>query len=285
MKNTFFLFILCAFIINCNQSTKNAGINVYEKKDNNYSQDEKNISEIKTKNESTKRELILINGNQILDDAYLKGGFWSINGDEYDLYPCLLRFDSDRYYFVPSGPPFEPWVEGHYSVIENKVVLVPEGIAYDFVDEILKETWELYYTIIENSVHYTEGLIGKGIIFGRDKSRVKNGEIKNVNGHEIVIERYDEWFKVNSNVKVRTGPGINYEYYIFELYAGHPEMDYLPEGNSIVIIGRTNYLDTQNGLTGYWYYCTIVAGFEEFNIVKPKKGNYGYWIFGPSIDF
>jgi hypothetical protein len=210
--------------------------------------------------------------------------------------PLELSFLNDEYKIRPLLEGDPPCIEGKFYIIGNKILLKYNNVSYEstyyIFDAIFKEDWELEYTIINDSLYFSEGLIGKGIIFGRNDSKPKDGEIRIINGNEIIIQRNEGGIRLKSDVKVRIGPGVNFQYCIFELYSEDAwyvvtsTVDYLPEGYWVDKIGHSKNIDTDDGLTGYWYYCFIpVYPDAGGKIIKPSEviKNSG-WIFGPLID-
>jgi hypothetical protein len=234
---------------------------------------------------------------------FLDSRFYTLNvkGErKYNIKIYELRFWNDTYnfYLLPGGgdPPF---VEGSYQILDNKILLkymvVTGESDYYVFDDIFKEDWELEYTVINDSLYYSEGLTGKGIIFGRDKSKPKNGEIRIVNEQEIIIQRNDNEeenrIKLTSDVIVRTGPGSNFQRCTFEWYdqeywyAVTSITGFLRTDTPVYILGHSRNTDTDNGLTGYWYYCWIPV-YPDWGgkISEPSETiNNNAWIFGPSI--
>jgi len=222
---------------------------------------------------------------------------------------CRLKFYKwGGYIFIPDFEGDSPYIEGSYQIINNKILLkyinipyyeYPEEPQYYKFDDILKEDWELEYTSIDNSIFYTEGLVGKGIIFGREKSRPKAGDIIITKEYAIVaVERTE--MSLPCDAIVRIGPGINYQNCIFELYDhalrinptedNKPDYEtilntgYLKKGYTIILLGHSVNTDTIDGLTGYWYYCWIIIWVDMGGkIIEPKTTENNGWIFGPSI--
>jgi hypothetical protein len=227
---------------------------------------------------------------------FIENRFWSLDTVEEADYGWLvglgLRFnhpEKDNYAIIPNGPPFEPWLYGDYHLENEKIVLYPTSISVygKEMDEIFRDKLELERITIDNSLYYTEGLTGKNIIFGASGSRPRKGDIRYVNGHKIILDDNREC-KLNSNARIRKGPGINYEFYPLKVFNENQmphlardtviDMPYLLQGRSVKILGHTEFQETHDNLTGYWYYCQIwYSPYEE------EAPNYG-WIFGPLID-
>jgi len=244
--------------------------------------------------------------SQIISREFLRSDFYTLNlynEANYNIDKWGLSFFSDNTYQIRplvEGDP--PYIEGSYQVNDDKVLLKYIGIPYYEYpeypknykfDNILKEDWELEYTTISNSLYFSEGLVGKGIIFAREKSKPKANEIRTVNGHDIIIEQEnEEGFRLTSNARVRIGPGKNFQHCFFELFEydefeeNKPPLitEYLKEGTRVYILGHSKNIDTIDGLTGYWYYCWIpVYPDTGGRIIKPKVENNNGWIFGPLI--
>jgi len=218
---------------------------------------------------------------------------------EYNMKVWGLFFQNDKYYFfgLTGGDP--PCIEGSYQVVGNKVLLKYIGVQWDFepsygFDDILKEDWELEYIVINDSLYYSEGLTGKGIIFGRKEPMPNDGEIRIVNGNEIVIQRIGR-IETKSDVTVRIGPSENFQHCTFEYYQEEISDDrgflatsvveFLREDFPVFIIGHSKNTDTVNGLTGYWYYCQIPCWPDiGYKIIEPKVRDNSAWIFGPLLD-
>jgi len=250
----------------------------------------------------------LLSEGEIVFGKFFENYFWSldiVNEADYNWrFGLFIRFDypkNNEYVIIPNGSPFDPWVYGNYHIEEENIILTPTRIdsyGREIIDEIFKEKLELERIIIDNSLFFIEGLIGKGIIFGaglrifgpndNDKEfRPKKGDIRYVNGHKLIIDDYRE-SKLISDAYIRKGPGMNYEYYNVRIYnAGQIshlqwdtviDMSYLPQGRSIKILGHTEFQETHNNLTGYWYYCQ--TNFSYYEESMPAF----VWIFGPSLD-
>jgi len=238
-------------------------------------------------------------------DKFLGSDFYprNIHPDEisYNIEPFIMEFyQNGTYHFRPTIGGDPPYVKGNFQIINNKVLLKyisipyyenPQHPQYYKFEDILKEDWELEYTTINDSLYYSEGLIGKGIVFGREKSRPKAGSIIKTNEFDIVIVEGD-WLRLKSDVIVRIGPGSNYQHCTFEFYdhgndddeiTGTSITEYCRKEQTIILIGRSINTDTIDYLTGYWYYCWIpVYPDTGGKIIKPKMLNVNNgWIFEP----
>ena len=231
------------------------------------------------------------------EEGFFDSSFYTLNfwGErDYNIKTWILIFYKDRYIFRPTEEGDPPYIEGSYEIIDNKIILnyigIPYGSYEHLFDNILMENWVLEYTAINDSIYFTEGLIGKNIIFARNDSKPQDGESRTINGYEILIKKIDH-LRINSNVEVRIGPGEQYQICTFEWRGeeGWDKMnsvtDYLIEEAVIYTIGHSKNRDTFNGLTGFWYYCWIPVWKDlGGKIIKPLevKNNSG-WIFGPLI--
>ena len=261
--------------------------------------DNKNIFETQIDNKNQ------MNGTSFNRD-FLRSNFLTLNfynEAEYEIKKWYLNFLRDFYEFKPPIEGDPPVIRGTYEIIDNKVILKykDEPYGYEFddykFDDILREDWELEYIFIDNSLHFFDGLTGKGIIFGRIDSEPREGDVRIINGHEIIMQRDD--IRANSNVTVRIGPGINYQHFVFEWWDEYDSFEngeyvfkkenfiteYFREGYTVYILGHSKNIDTINELTGYWYYCKFL-GFKDsrFKIIEPANiiNNNG-WIFGPLL--
>lgn len=229
--------------------------------------------------------------NQIINTEFLNSSFYTLNirsEISYDIKAWMLKFFSNGEYN------FRPPLGGDIRLL-LKYIEMPYGeyAEYKF-DNILKEDWELEYTKINNSLYYSEGLVGKGIIFGREKSSPKVGDIIKTNEYDIVSVQRDH-LRLQSDVIVRIGPGINFQHCIFEWYdydennydrgpIGTSTAEYVRKNNIAILIGHSINTDTIDGLTGYWYYCWIpIYPDMGGKIIEPKVENNSGWIFGPSM--
>ena len=259
---------------------------------------EKNIpktSENKVINDEQQQSVSSFNREFLNYNFYTLNLYNEVN---YNINKWRLTFLSDnRYEFRPLVEDNFYKIEGSYQIIDNKVLLKYIGMPYGEYDKykfdsILKENWELKYTTISNSLYFSEGLIGKGIIFAREKYRENPIETRTVNGHDLImVQGNEEGYILTSNVVVRMGPGINFQHCIFEWinnyesdHASTSTTDYLEEGKRIYIIGHSKNTDTINGVTGYWYYCHINIYFDSGGkIIEPKTvKNNNCWIFEAS---
>jgi len=308
MKKFVSIFIIFIFF-SCNYKSSNT----LQKKSNEILLENteiitnKNVTEIIT-NKTTETKTIFeeqLNNSKINRD-FLRSDFMTLNfwGEaDYNINKWYLQFFRDFYQFRPPVEGDPPVIRGNYEIIDNKVILkyTDEPYGYELsdykFDDILREDWELEYIIIENSLHFFDGLTGKGIVFGRLDSEPKKGDLRIINGHEIIMQK-DE-IRASSDVTVRIGPGINYQHFIFEWrdeYDSFEEDEYIlkkeifiteyfRERYPVYIIGHSKNIDTVDGLTGYWYYCRFI-GFRDsgFEIIEPANiiDNSG-WIFGPLL--
>lgn len=219
---------------------------------------------------------------------FLENTFWSLDMvGEADYTGCIvLRFNipKDRfgldneesdpaYAMTPNGPPFEPWVIGYYAIENGKVLLSPLRTVpkRDYIPETISESLELEHVMLHDSVHFTEGLAGNGITFGarNDNLRPRNGETRNVNGHKlIIIDR--QAVIANSNARIRKGPGVDFELLEYAI-SDEEVLPYIPKGHDVYVLGHTEFTETYNDLTGYWYYVETWV---------PQIG----WVFGPLLD-
>jgi hypothetical protein len=236
----------------------------------------------------------LFPGEDFLESYFYTLNFWGERN--YTIGKWTLNFYGNNIYkFRPPVAGDPPEIQGSYQIYDNKVMLKYKGLTYEsdyyVFDDILKEDWELEYTVINDSLYYSEGLIGKGIIFGRERSQPKDGEIRTVNGHEIVIQRNDDVrLRPKSDVTVRIGPGTNFQHCVFQWYGEEwyvvtSTTEFLREGTPIEIIGHSKNMDTVNGLTDYWYYCWIIV-YPDWGggIIEPSgMKNNSAWFFGPDI--
>ena len=245
-----------------------------------------------------------ISENGIINREFLRSDFYTLNlynEANYNIDKLGLNFYNDNTYEIrPLAGGDPPYIKGSYQINDNKVLLKYTGIPYyedaEYkqyykFDSILKEDWELEYTSINNSLYFSEGLTGKGIIFARGKSKPKDNEIRTINGHDIIIgQRNEEGYRLTSNAKGRIGPGVNFQHCVFKWHdeMGTKTTEYVEEGDKIYIIGHSKNIDTINGQTGYWYYCNIPSYFDrDVEIIEPKtvkNDNNNVWIFGPLID-
>jgi hypothetical protein len=239
-----------------------------------------------------------ISGNQIINREFLRSDFFTLNlynEVNYNINKWGLTFFSDDTYEIrpmTAGDP--PVIKGNYQIKDDKVLLkyidMPDGELAEYkFDSILKEDWELKYVSINNSLYFSEGLTGKGIIFAREKSKPKDNEIRTIDGHDVIIvQKNEDGYRLTANAKGRIGPGVNFQHCVFKWSDewGTKTTEYVEEGDKIYIIGHSRNIDTINGLTGYWYYCNIPSYFDrDVEIIEPKtvKDN-NVWIFGPLID-
>lgn len=200
-----------------------------------------------------------------------------------------LHFDlkKNTYKLTGGGPEWIPIVDGVFDIKNSTIYLTPlkVNLEYDFnwiIPNLLKkikEEWELKYIEIEDNLYYTKGLNGKGIIFYDINSWPNEGEVRIVDGIEIITMKQG-YYKPRENARVRNGPGVQYEIFIID---GN---DYLPAGKGMdmFILGHSKNVDTQNGLTGYWYYGQMVLFFDT-DVKNPNGGDSPFgWIFGPLLE-
>jgi hypothetical protein len=266
-------------IIENNIVTENNIYSEWEKVNNKYDITEDPNMDNRTLSEE---EILLI---KIIENSF--ASLHSVGEADYGWIVGLgLRFnfpEKNNYAIIPGGPPFQPWLIGEFRIENEKIVLYPTSISVygKEMDEIFKDKLELERITIDNSLYYTEGLTGKNIVFGAGGSGPSKGDIRYVNGHKIILDDHREC-KLNSNARIRKGPGINYEFYSLKVFNEKWDMvidtTYFLQGRSIYILGHTEFQETHDNLTGYWYYCQIwYSPYEE------EAPSYG-WIFGPLID-
>ena len=295
MKNILLLF-LCLFMMSCTKSGSNVktsvpqdetGIYQQQEEIGTYQQQEERVTDAETESSTSfPDEGFFKSGFSTLSLISEKGFWWSLTFRRDNTYRFHLAVDGDQ-----------PSVEGSYQILDNKVLLKYKETTHEpdyyAIEDIIKEDWELEYTVINDSLYYSEGLTGKGIIFGRNGSSPGNGEIRTVNGHEIVIQRIDR-VEPKSDVTVRIGPGTNFQHCVFQWPDYDSEFKYLGTFTTeffrggwapIEIIGHSKNTDTVNGLTGYWYYCWVpVYPDMGGEIIKPSGIiRNSAWFFGPDI--
>ncbi|MCL2801677.1 MAG: hypothetical protein FWD28_07975 [Treponema sp.] len=264
----------------------------------------KNANDVTNDVEGIENIIELLSENDIFDNNFMGNYFWSLdNVGEADynwhwgFYIHFNIFEGNYYGVIPNGPPFEPWVIGNYSFDNDKIILNPTKVeTYGReIDRLFTERLELERVTIENSLFFTEGLMGNGFIFGAGKAifgtsdnnggfRPKKGDIRYVNGHLLIMDDFKE-SELISNANIRKGPGTNYDNYELKVFKettlrGDDIFEIrnsLPQGRFVRIIGHTEFEETHNNLTGYWYYCRIMSYMNE-EIV-----NFG-WIFGPLLE-
>jgi len=298
--------LLLVLIISCNKKQAN---NITENNIDNDIENNEILNELNIDNEYYENITELNNSeslseNDKFDRKFMDYYFWSLDIVEEADYNWhrgfYIHFDfskENNYGVIPNGPPFDPWVIGNYYLEDDKIVLNPTTIETygKEIDELFTKRLELERVTIKNSLFFTEGLMGNGYIFGAGKAifgtsnndggfRPKKGDIRYVNEHKLIIDDYKE-SKLISNATIRKGPGINYDYYELKVYIENPRGDdifeirnHLPRGRSVCIIGHTEFEETHNNLTGYWYYCRIMPYAMNEEIV-----NFG-WIFGPLLE-
>jgi hypothetical protein len=220
----------------------------------------------------------------------------------------ILSFDNEdnKYFFTPDGPGGGPWAAGTFFIKNNSILLVPEEltISETFLNDtrwtgtidILNNPWELEYIEIDNSKFFTKGLKGKNITFGAfeaerhdyygsNKMQPKVGEHRKVNDIEIVLKGSALGYLLE-NAKVRSGPGISYDFYKIE-EAGFRAIDYLAKGEKVIIIGQTLFEDVINEQHGHWYYCRLIL--DEYTNLFIDENTYNnkrfVWIFAPLVDY
>jgi len=264
-----FLLIINVLISSCNKKNEKDSILIFEE---NILLENIIIQEIDFEPEK-------IRINDFLE-SYIKYQFFSLDiMEEADYnwrWGIILIFNyngNNNFAFIPDGPPYTPWVTGEYIIENEQIILNPIFYEnFEYIYDVLKEKWLLEYVSIENSSFYVEGLIGNGIVFGaRNNIRPKSGELRNVNGVNIILDNY-LLYKLDENTYIRKGPGMDHEsinYFDMEILQ---EFEYIPESKEIYIIGRTEYKETYNSIEGYWYYCHIVRDYHS-------KYEFG-WIFG-----
>jgi len=198
---------------------------------------------------------------------------------------CLsLDYTQKKYYFITNDFDDIPVVAGNFEVKNDIIYLYPKSYNTKYINEIENERYERFLQILpnikrnlkfkqvtkDNSIHYTRGIqdLRYNLSFAETKSGPEADSIIKIDGIDMVrIEQQHR--RLIENARIRKGPGTQYENYIFE------GKNYVEAGRDMIIEGRSVNMETNNNLTGYWYYGWVT------HADKPGWDQIWCWVFGP----
>ncbi len=213
----------------------------------------------------------------VITEDFLISNRW---GPEKSKFGYRLTFEENgtfEIFFFGMGD--REYVSGNYKIVGNDLILDKTDefnlglIPKELIGE--RTRWNLQRD--NDSYLYLYKIVSDtGYSFWNNSSFVPDGDVRKIDGIEIIISRIDNC-GLKYDIKVRMGPGTDYESSNFYFEANELALPYLPKNRKVNVFGRTLNKEKISNWNDYWYYCELKIGLHDQG---PRHG----WIYGALLD-
>lgn len=213
---------------------------------------------------------------QTLSRAFLYSNSWNTDQDSLVHGYYTLQFNNDNTWNLEClTPGIVSYASGTYSIETGKHLTTTTLMQSYLPDQLTEKIMKWSIAKEEKSLFFSIKLISAtGVTFMRSGTPPPIDSLRSVDGISVLTTNH-EMVKLIRDIKIKGGPGSDYDEYRFE-YEGE-RFTIFKEGTEIMLLARTLEKVKMVNEYNYWYYCDLIT--LSWGTMGPRQG----WIWGGDI--